>query len=411
MHKLVDISCRVCGVIFSVKGESGKKRIYCSKECQNIGRMITPEKFWSFIDQTAGGDSCWIWTKSTDKYGYGKGRLNNTNEGSHRIAWRLANNREIPDGFVVRHSCNNPSCCNPAHLLLGTYYENSRDMDLSGRRRLGSLPKGEASHKAKLTADQVRAIRADNRQNKLIAPDYMVSPETISHIKNRRNWRHICDEDTAQHSLEFLPSVNKDPEPANKKKTSNRVNVFCQNCGTEFSVIAWRSDAKYCSIPCRAAAKTKPLETIWNFVDVRNDNECWPWIGKKLPTGYGTIQIAGKQRRAHRVAWAVANNVDIRTLPSDTHIMHSCDNRVCCNPKHLSAGTALENIRDMIKKGRKVSNPKRGEQNPKAKLTEADVRAIRADTRTIKQIAKDYGIHFSLVSLIKRNKVWKFISQ
>lgn len=85
--------------------------------------------------------------------------------------------------------------------------------------------------------------------------------------------------------------------------------------------------------------------------------------------------------------------------------MHVCDSPTCINPNHLKAGTILENIQDKVDKGRQA----RGEKQRLAKLTEGQILAIRADTRSLRLIAKDYNIDYTHVSAIKRRKVWKHI--
>lgn len=77
-------------------------------------------------------DGCIVWTRSVDRWGYGRITANGKQVGTHRVAYEIAYG-PIPDGLLVRHSCDNPPCCNPAHLLLGTVQDNADDRVARGR--------------------------------------------------------------------------------------------------------------------------------------------------------------------------------------------------------------------------------------------------------------------------------------
>ena len=108
---------------------------------------------------------------------------------SHRYAWAMANG-PIPNGMVVLHKCDNPSCVNIDHLDARTQLENVRDMNVKGRR-INNQPKGMASGNAKLTEDDVRAIRSDTRRQIDIAATYGIAQPVVSRIKLYQAWRHV----------------------------------------------------------------------------------------------------------------------------------------------------------------------------------------------------------------------------
>ena len=103
---------------------------------------------------------------------------------------------------------------------------------------------------------------------------------------------------------------------------------------------------------------------------------------------------------ANRYAWTITSG----PIPAGLLVLHRCDNPPCCNPKHLFLGTKLDNARDRASKGR--GRDQRGERNPSAKLTEAEVREIRSAIGSQAAIAARYGVTQTAVSLIVRNKNW-----
>jgi hypothetical protein len=152
------------------------------------------------VDQSAGESACWIWTALTNEDGYGRFWSKGSHVYAHRFAWQLVNG-EIPAGMKVLHSCDNPPCCNPAHLSLGTQLENIQDMLSKGR---GGRLQGEQKENAKLTDDLVVSLRNifddgiilasyRNKQAAIIdlAKVLEVAPETIRGAIDRRKWKHI----------------------------------------------------------------------------------------------------------------------------------------------------------------------------------------------------------------------------
>jgi hypothetical protein len=105
-------------------------------------------------------EGCWEWTGCTTEFGYGRIALGSRNEGydrTHRVMWRLVAG-DIPPGMCVLHQCDNPPCCNPAHLFLGTLLDNSLDM-MSKHRGRAQLPRGEAHPSARLTDIDIARLR------------------------------------------------------------------------------------------------------------------------------------------------------------------------------------------------------------------------------------------------------------
>ena len=153
--------------------------------------MNAIERFWSKVDKS--GD-CWLWTSTVNASGYGvfgygvphQMRL------AHRLAWLFTFGVE-PDGFAL-HRCDTPACVNPAHLFLGTQADNLAEMRRKGRERHA---RGEEAGKAKLTRQQVLAIRRSTLSQRALGALYGVSNTSIRSIQLRRSWAWLSDEEAA----------------------------------------------------------------------------------------------------------------------------------------------------------------------------------------------------------------------
>lgn len=137
-------------------------------------------------------DACWWWTGATKPAGYGNMRHDGKYFTAHRFSY-YAFNGPIGDGQVVRHTCDNPSCVNPDHLLVGTVKENSADSVQRGRARGGV--RGVRNNRSKLTPESVRIIRLRldaGEKQKDIAESFGVTQTCISSIHQNKTWRHVA---------------------------------------------------------------------------------------------------------------------------------------------------------------------------------------------------------------------------
>ena len=188
----------------------------------------------------------------------------------------------------------------------------------------------------------------------------------------------------------------------------------CRECGAEFRPRRQddrKGNGKYCSMLCarRGSAKnlfhrsiTDDTARFWALVDQSGGiDACWPWGGYHDTRGYGQVHFQRQRIRPHRLAYQLAYGP-----LADRHVCHSCDNRICCNPAHLFAGTIADNNRDMVSKGRHAI----GERNGNAKLSEADIMAIRDDARLGTVVASVYGVTTGLISMIKKRKIWRHLA-
>lgn len=136
---------------------------------------------------------------------------------------------------------------------------------------------------------------------------------------------------------------------------------------------------------------------------------CWLWIASVGTTGYGQFSVAGRPRKAHRVAFLL-----YRGHWPTPYCLHRCDNPLCVNPEHLREGTAQDNSVDMIRKGRGKQPRLAGEKNPNSKLSTDAVASIRsrlAGGESCVCIAKDFQVSASCVRQVRRGVTYRVPSK
>lgn len=132
---------------------------------------------------------CWPWPFGTKAKGYGKWTKHPAGPQAHRVLKALDGD-PIPDGLVARHLCHVRHCVNPDHVVAGTAFDNVDDA-----RRAGRLPLGADTNSAKLTDDDVIAIRgqaADGRPTQAIAAAFGISQRHARDVIAGRYWQHIA---------------------------------------------------------------------------------------------------------------------------------------------------------------------------------------------------------------------------
>ena len=148
------------------------------------------ELFWSRVEKR-GDDECWEWTARRSQCGYGVIWFDGQDQGAHRVMWQLTYG-VIPEGKCVCHHCDNPPCCNPAHLYIGDARTNAADRETRGRGG-GCKRRGENNANSKLTWAQVREIRAlyatDKWTQQTIAGRFGIRQTDVSRIVNYNAWK------------------------------------------------------------------------------------------------------------------------------------------------------------------------------------------------------------------------------
>ena len=155
-------------------------------------------RFWSKVDRS-NADGCWEWTAAKSPFGHGNFHCQNQMHRAHRISW-VVTHGEIPNNSFVLHKCDNPKCCNPQHLFLGTQSDNVADMISKGRNVKSSqlslimkthAARGDRNGMAKLNQSDVNGIRLLLRAGMLqkdIASLFSICQQSVSDIKLNRYW-------------------------------------------------------------------------------------------------------------------------------------------------------------------------------------------------------------------------------
>lgn len=148
--------------------------------------------------------------------------------------------------------------------------------------------------------------------------------------------------------------------------------------------------------------KRNSLSDVWKKIAIKGEDDCWEWQGYRTTTkygkGYGAFGIDGATYLVHRISYLIAHPDAISlAAPKDKSIkefvLHSCDNMICCNPKHLFLGNYDDNNKDRAKKGRPGGHGAKGHAHKLAKLTHEQVKEIRATLNVpASKIAEAYGI-------------------
>lgn len=172
----------------------------------------------------------------------------------------------------------------------------------------------------------------------------------------------------------------------------------CPTCGSHFA----KSDPRevYCTLECAIACK----------IDRRGPVECWPWTAG-LVRGYGAGTFQKRRYKATRVVLEAKLNEPL----GDRLALHACDNPKCCNPAHLYAGTAQQNMDDKIKRGR-WNGGRKGMPltlHPKARFTEDQIAFIWQNRDKIRQIdlARQFGVTRDVIFKIVSGRTWSKLTR
>lgn len=146
--------------------------------------------------------------------------------------------------------------------------------------------------------------------------------------------------------------------------------------------------------------------SLWR--QVTKTETCWLWTGAKKGRGYGHIGLRGRWIATHRLSFELAYG----PIPAGLRVCHRCDVPACVRPDHLFLGTAKDNSKDMIAKGRVGDVGAKGQRNGKAKVSDAQVlkireRAAAGESRTA--LCNEFGLTKASVGKIIRGETWRHL--
>ncbi len=187
-------------------------------------------------------------------------------------------------------------------------------------------------------------------------------------------------------------------------------NRLCRYCGLVFKPTYARMD--YCCLD-HERKTTRAENSLDRFLSKINftpdENGCHNWIAGKTAAGYGHLCFFGKERYAHHVAYEFFLSPILNSL----FVLHSCDNRACCNPVHLWLGTQWDNIQDRDRKGRGIGIV-RGAKHYAAKLKEEDVIEIRKLVKggaSQSEVARQKKVSVQTINSIIKRRNWKWLEE
>lgn len=158
--------------------------IFNAHLCANLER-----RFWPKVDRR-GDDECWPWQASKNEFGYGRmtaGRGRHLK--SHQIAYAL-HHRKVPELFL-RHTCDNPPCCNPRHLIEGTQADNMADCKQRGRKKDPPTFYGSKHHNTKFDEATALSIARDKRAARRVAAENNISEMTVYRLRKGLTWKEL----------------------------------------------------------------------------------------------------------------------------------------------------------------------------------------------------------------------------
>jgi hypothetical protein len=210
MSRLTEHSVPDAGVIDNTPTSSGRKAHGLAGKPSNHRHTSEnfADRFWRKVERQ-GPDDCWLWTGGTNSRGRGLMHLRweggkNVRRHASLVAWELTHG-PVPDGLQVCHNCpsgDQSLCCNPAHLFLGTQYDNIHDCIHKSRRNAFGRQRLHPPH-----VREIKALLRAGRRQRDIAARFGVSRSAIAAIAIGASWSHLNDHPALDRLFERVPVV------------------------------------------------------------------------------------------------------------------------------------------------------------------------------------------------------------
>lgn len=384
-------------------------------------------RFWSQV-QVGSEDECWPWA------GHINGRYGKCSAGAykgklaHRVAWELTNG-PVPEGAFLKRTCENDLCCNVKHmnLQLNDFWSH---VDVKGEDDCWLWQGATSPNGFGVTGTKAKHYTAHVYAWYLEHGEF--PKKQLQHTCGNKlcvNVRHLKIRQAPSDEERFWSMVDRRGDDEcwmwkGKIKADMGAGIIVLSDGRRLKAhrYAWElvtgevlAKEQYLWSKCKVVGCVNPAhyysgnrdtnERFWELVQ-KQDEGCWEWQGRVNESGYGLFWHEGKNRLSHRFSWELHNG----EIPEGMCVCHKCDVRTCVRPDHLFVGTTQDNTADKMAKGRHRTNPPRGMAAHNAKLTDDDVREIRASVGiTQKQLGEKYGVHSSVISEIKTGKRWTHV--
>lgn len=211
----IECTCEMCAKKYFLSERRAAINRFCSRKCHTTwmgknfgfigkhGRVSGSFDDKYLVNKETG---CHEWIAAKNKNGYGLTAYKGKSIQAHRLAWTIKFG-EIPSGMFVCHKCDNPSCCNPDHLFIGSAYDNCQDMISKGRafyqkqsvirgfentKRSRTNPDGSSNSKLKIKdVIQIKKRLLEGEPHSSIAKSYAVSKSTITSINTGNRWSFV----------------------------------------------------------------------------------------------------------------------------------------------------------------------------------------------------------------------------